>query len=78
MKEGRKEIVNVTGRGARGRHHNDFFRITFIVHNQKSNGGVGVGVGGRGGGGGAIRVHGVDLVTPLIKRLIVCELEKLI
>ena len=23
----------------RGPHHNDFFPITFIVHNQKSNGG---------------------------------------
>ena len=27
------------GGGARGRHRNDFFPITFIVHNQKSNGG---------------------------------------
>ena len=28
-------------RGARGRHRNDFLPITFIVHNQKSNGGGG-------------------------------------
>ena len=29
------------GGGPRGRHRNDFFPITFIVHNQKSNGGGG-------------------------------------
>ena len=31
---------------SRGRHRNDFFPITFIVHNQKSNEGAMVGVGG--------------------------------
>ena len=32
------------GGGARGWHRNDFFPITFIVHNQKSNGGGGEGM----------------------------------
>ena len=27
--------------GPKGRHRNDFFPITFILHNQKSNGGGG-------------------------------------
>ena len=43
--------LHLGGGGARGRHRNDFFPITFIVHNQKSNGG---GQMGRG-----------DIVTPL-------------
>ena len=34
------------GGGTRGRHRNDFSPITFIVHNQKSNGGGGHGVNG--------------------------------
>ena len=39
--------------GGRGEgHRNDFFPITFIGHNQKSNGGRGNGVNGGGGGGG--------------------------
>ena len=41
--------------GSRGRHRNDFFPITFIVHNQKSNGGGGKwGAHGANGGGGGM------------------------
>ena len=43
----------------RGRHRNDFFPITFIVHNQKSNEGDNA-HGINGGGGG----H-APIVTPL-------------
>ena len=50
------------GGGARGRHRNNFCSpITFIVHNQKSNGGQWGApwfeMGGGGGGGGGMTPH---------------------
>ena len=57
----------IWGGGARGRHRNDFFLITFIVHNQKYNG------GGVNGGDHSVNGRGMVLrppiVTPLMKQL---------
>ena len=55
------------GGGARERHRNDFFPITFIVHNQKSNGG---------GNGGLMFEWGMapqsPIVTPLVSHKMSC------
>ena len=61
------------GGGARGRHRNDFFPITFIVHNQKSNGGANGRARGANEGGMAPRFP-LPGVTPLPVRLEGCSI----
>ena len=53
--------------GPRGRHRNDFSPITFIVHNQKSNGGANGGLHGVNGRPWPPRT---PLITPLVDSVV--------
>ena len=59
------------GGGARERHRNDFFPITYIVHNQKSNGGP-MGWGGHGPQATHTHTH-THTHTPLVTPLFIFE-----
>ena len=57
--------LRIVGGGARGRHRNDFSPTTFIVHNQKSNGGGGVAMEAQDVNGGGHSPQAPPIVTPL-------------